>query len=402
MFNNLPLFWRAALFTGSALLIILFLTWFFYLSPVKKRDSLQVRPSRRLTNSLVGMLALSSGLLIVGALWDASKHILTGQIPAGADFLWPPHLMIYGSFLLSFVVALVAIGGVALAGWKAGIRDPRRWVRSNPYLGAVALASVFTLLSIPGDALWHLLFGLDLTAWSPPHLILMLMSCTVLVSAVGLFSQSAAGEKQSLERSSFVYLLLALMLNVLYLIGVLEWELPGGRSTMVDARPIWSYPLVAGCVAFLALMLAKFLVQRRWSATWTAILFFAIRLGVSFGLGLTHNVVPIVPLPFILGAVVIDLVPWKAISSLWLQNLAISAVFTAGYALLTIPVLVTRKDLQVFTAVDFLIMMLLVLAVTFILLPLIRLASRRLSAAQVVPVGSTVIGVSPQEGLKPV
>lgn len=43
--------------------------------------------------------------LAAGAWWDASKHIQTGRVPAGANFLWPPHIMIYGLFMLSFVVA---------------------------------------------------------------------------------------------------------------------------------------------------------------------------------------------------------------------------------------------------------------------------------------------------------
>src|SRR5206468_10607819 len=141
-----------------------------------------------------------------------------------------PHLVIYGAFLMSFVVAMVAIGRVAQNGWLAGDDDPRQWVRGNPYLGALALASLYSLLSIPGDALWHALYGVDLTAWSPPHLILGFMMCAVTISAVGVLVQ--VRERLAPGRWSGVDLaipvLLGLMLNVAGIVGFIEWEIWGG------------------------------------------------------------------------------------------------------------------------------------------------------------------------------
>src|SRR5439155_9505244 len=112
----------------------------------KARSPAARRPSQRLAGWLAALLGLSAVEFVSGALWDASKHILTGTVPAGADFLWPPHLLIYGSFLISLVIAIVAVAIVAAPGWRAEERDPRLWIRSNPYLGLVALASVYSLL----------------------------------------------------------------------------------------------------------------------------------------------------------------------------------------------------------------------------------------------------------------
>jgi len=377
--NSSELFIKGLLFTGSAVGFLLVITWWVYLSPMKRTVPAGIKPAARLIDWIVGILLLSSCLMVVGALWDASMHIQTGEVPGGSDFLWPPHLMIYGSFLLAFLIACVAIAAIARVGIQSGVKDPRQWVRANPYLGAVALAAVFTLMSVPGDALWHELFGIDLTAWSPPHMLLAGMSAAILVSAVGLLLQRPVSPSQEPARNAAVFVLLGLMLNVLYIIGVLEWELPGGRAAMVDARPIWAYPLVGGLLAFITFILAKNLTQYRWSATMTALVFYLVRLGITLGLGWTGNVQPMMPLPFLFGALLLDVIPWKPVSNRYLRTLGQAAAFTFGYAIFALPLLTNRSDIPHFTFQDQFFTVLLTLVVSAILIPLLRLASRRLS-----------------------
>lgn len=378
------LFWQSLTFTSIAVFLTVLSTWWLFFSPLPKDQSPTQKPSPRLAGALAFMLGLSAVQLVSGAFWDASMHIQTGEIPAGSDFLWPPHLMIYSAFLLSFVVAGVTIGSVALSGWNNGQRDPRRWVRRNPHLGAVAVASMYALLSIPGDALWHALYGIDLTAWSPPHLILGVMSCTVQVSALGLLVQTRPAGGRTSWNDIAILILLSLMLNVAYMIGVIEWELPGARNPLVDARPIWWYPLVGATLAFFTLLLAKRLVTLRWAATITILAFYALRLAVTIGLQLTGNVVPFLPVSFLLSAILMDLVAMRrpaahASAESFAGGLALAAAFVAGYAVMGLPLLLSRIDLPAFTTADVVFAIAAPLAASLLVVPVARWVTARLA-----------------------
>ncbi len=379
MFNN-PIFWQAALFSGGAVLFVAHSVWWFYFSRMDTAPAPAAAPSPRLAVWLAGLLGLSAAQLTVGALWDGSMHIQTGEIPAGADFLWPPHLMIYSSFLLSFVVALVAIAFTAIPAWREGARDPRQWVRRNPYVGAVALASTYSLLSIPGDALWHQLFGIDLTAWSPPHVLIAATMAAVMICAVGLLAQARDRFARPAKVNAAVMILLSLMLNVVYIIGVVEWEYAEGHSVLVETRPIWNYPLVGGALAFFTLALARRLTGFRWAATATASLFYLFRLAVTLGLDLTGNVAPTVPLAFILGAVLLDAVAWQRVKSGVLRYLGRAAAYTAGYTALALPLLALRVGLADFTPFDYFMTVAMTLLVSLALLPAAQLAGERLAS----------------------
>lgn len=368
------LFWQGLIFTGAALGFVAVSTWWLYRSPMKTPLGPVEPPSPRVASWCGVLLALSAAQLVTGAMWDASMHLQTGRVVGGSDFLWPPHIMIYSSFLLSLLVAVIAIGAVAIAQWSAGVRDPRAWLRRSPYLGAVALASVYMLMAIPGDALWHELFGVDLTAWSPPHVLIGVSNATVILCALGMLAQARPRGSQALT-----VLLLALMLNMAYLIGVLEWELPGSRSPLVNARPVWFYPLVGGALAFFTLLLAKKLVRWRWAATLTALAFYAIRLGISTGLSLTGNIAPLMPLWFILGAALVDGIPWNRFSPAFTRNTGIAAAFTLGYAVLSLPLLSLRTNLSPFTVSDYMWSVASMFAAGLALLPLAQGAGARLT-----------------------
>lgn len=374
------------IFSGLAALIVLISAWWLYLSPVRLGAGPEMTytapPPVSLASWMGGMLGLSSILFVSGALWDASMHIRTGEIPAGADFLWPPHLVLYSAFLLSFLVALIALAQVAVNGWQQGERDPRRWVRRNPYLGAVALASLFEMLAIPGDALWHEIFGVDLTAWSPPHLLLALMSGSVLICAVGVLVQARFSAESRPRRDTAVLLLLGLLLNMVYMVGVLEWELPD-HNPLVAARPIWLYPVVGGALAFFILSLARRLVRFRWAATAAALTFYIVRLLATFLLNKTGNIAPALPLVFLLGAILIDAFSMDRHHPGKLFVPAQAFAFAAGYCLLALPALALRTDLlRALDSGDYLAAVLATLIVCIALQPLANLTSKKLLGRQ--------------------
>lgn len=102
-----------------------------------------------------------------GVQWDIQWHVLIGR-----DTFWiAPHLMTYAGVTLA---GLISFG---LLGWDT--------VRGGPPAGAIRIAGLvstrgvhlaawgmaLTVLAAPIDDLWHRLFGLDVTLWSPPHLL---------------------------------------------------------------------------------------------------------------------------------------------------------------------------------------------------------------------------------------
>jgi hypothetical protein len=371
-----PLIWKAVAFSTTAVLFVLVTTWWLYRSSVKPPVAVPTPLSTRVAGWLAALLGLSGLLLVIGGLWDGSMHIETGKIPAGADFLWPPHLVIYGGFLLSFLGAAVALTLVTMPSWRRGERDPRRWVRSNPFLGAVALASLYVFLALPGDALWHEIGGRDLTAWSPPHVMLGLMHAAVLVSAVGLLVQGRAAMRRVGWANTAITVLLALILTLTHLVGVLDWEWAGKGPH--GGQPLWLYPLVGGGLAFFILMLGKHLGLHRWIATAIALTYYLIRLSIMLGLHLTEHMTPTFPLTFILGAIFLDVIPWHRVKPRRWHLLGPPVAFTAGYALLVFPTLTYRTDLAPFGPSDIILATALLLLAGVVLLPAANLAARQL------------------------
>ena len=105
-----------------------------------------------------------------GLTWDIQWHLLIGR-----DTFWiPPHLMMYSGVTAGFLVAAVVLA--------LDTRDRHRGVRARGMVTMLGLTSTrgihlaawgvaLLLLAAPIDDLWHRLFGLDVTLWSPPHLL---------------------------------------------------------------------------------------------------------------------------------------------------------------------------------------------------------------------------------------
>lgn len=107
-----------------------------------------------------------------GVQWDIQWHVLIGR-----DSFWiPPHVMTYAGVALA---VLVSFGVLA---WETLTGGPARTPEAPPTLRVLGLVGTrgfhlaawgiaLTVLAAPIDDLWHRLFGLDVTLWSPPHLL---------------------------------------------------------------------------------------------------------------------------------------------------------------------------------------------------------------------------------------
>jgi len=116
--------------------------------------------------------ALLAAKLVVGwgVGWDIRWHLVIGR-----DSFWiAPHLMTY---LAVAAAAAISLGVLVV--------ETRRTRREMEEPGTVTVAGLtgtrgfhlawwgmaIVLLAAPIDDLWHRLFGLDVTLWSPPHLL---------------------------------------------------------------------------------------------------------------------------------------------------------------------------------------------------------------------------------------
>jgi hypothetical protein len=193
-----------------------------------------------------------------GLTWDIQWHVRIGR-----DSFWiPPHLMIYASVVLALAVSF---GILAL--------DTRRALAGQPRPGTLRVLGItgsrgfhlaawgmaVVILAAPIDDLWHRLFGLDVTLWSPPHLLGLFGS---LVNTLGcLVIATEVYPPRTRAR------LAALIVG-----GALLY---GGVRILLE--PSWLVAYTHGGVAFhtfamlgalllpLALVPAARLVDRRWA-----------------------------------------------------------------------------------------------------------------------------------------
>jgi hypothetical protein len=212
------------------------------------------------TRYRVALWVLLGGKLLGawGLTWDIQWHLLIGR-----DTFWiPPHLMMYSGVTAGFLVAVLVLA--------LDTRDRRRGVRRRGGVTMLGLTSTrgihlaawgvaLLLLAAPIDDLWHRLFGLDVTLWSPPHLLGLLGSAVntigTLLIAVEAYPPGAR-----------------MRLAALVLGGGLLW---GGVRVVLE--PAWLTAYTNGGVAFhmfamlgtlllpLALIPVTRLLDRRWA-----------------------------------------------------------------------------------------------------------------------------------------
>lgn len=380
------LFLQGLVFSTLVIGILAFLAWWLYLSPMRQSGSNGLSSasqsknanstSTRLSYALALLIGLGSLLICFGAYWDISEHVVTGIVPGVEDFLWPPHLMIYAGFLFAFLVAMGGLVALAIPNLRAGVNDPRLWVRHNPYVGAIVLIAGYGLFSIPGDAIWHELYGVDLTAWSPPHIFLAISAASLPIFAAGLLTgggKPVSPAKSAVETRSqrnpasarlgnegaltwrqvgsklttsdwlsFVKLLYIVMaLNQLLIIGSIEWEIDIVKD-LVAQRPVWLYPTIIGVSSFFVSALARRVVPGPWTATAFALFYFGFRIAATSFAEVMSGAPPRLTLVFILGAVLLDLTcQWMARFGFkagdWQFRLAASGAFMVGYTLVAQP-----------------------------------------------------------------
>src|SRR5437870_11817401 len=103
-----------------------------------------------------------------GVQWDIQWHTLIGR-----DSFWiAPHLMTYAGVVVMVGLSFGVLAATTLSpSWRGG--DVVRVLGLSGTRGfhLAAWGIALTVLAAPIDDVWHRLFGLDVTLWSPPHLL---------------------------------------------------------------------------------------------------------------------------------------------------------------------------------------------------------------------------------------
>jgi uncharacterized membrane protein len=209
---------------------------------------------------VVGLWALTTAF--VGFMWDVAWHTDLGR---DRELFTVPHMLIILGLLGIGVAAVVSIvyatRGRAAAGWR---------IRSVviPSGAAVLLVlSAAALVAFPLDDLWHATYGVDVTMWSPTHLV-MIGGASLTPLALALLLWEAPGSITRARRT-----LQTVILGTV-LIGLSTFQLEFDMGV-----PQWQalyHPLLIALAAGFALTAGRALMGP-WGAVRVALAFLLMR-----------------------------------------------------------------------------------------------------------------------------
>lgn len=242
-----------------------------------RRKTHRAYSGRQHSTWIVVMATLAALMMPFGAYWDISAHAVSGR----ESFFQPPHLMIYGGILLCMALVVLAIGRKpATIGWKAHLRSDR-------YAFGAVIALLVQLSSAPFDELWHNMFGLDVSVWSPPHVILIFGGF-----AVCLYLSLLQVAQQTTTLSALKLLTIGgalLIVNVF----LAEFEFPMPSWHISQQRPAWTFPVLMSFFAIIAGYAARRGTTLSWSASGAIAAYLMLRLlASSFLVALGQPVLP--------------------------------------------------------------------------------------------------------------
>ncbi len=226
---------------------------------------------------LLFAIAIMKLLNFIGGAWDIQWHVEIGR-----DSLFiPPHLMVFAAFLGGL---LVALGLVAYETAQASMgHPPTHTARLGPLYAphaffGVLIGYLLALLSAVFDELWHEIFGIDATLWSPPHLLIMASTMFVDFSLM-------LGITISARRLGYTFtwrspLLWGLVLTGAYAFEAVNFQM--GEAFIVGYRGGGAgllgllFPLLVGAFLPFSMMILVRLARRFWVVL--------LAIGMSLGL----------------------------------------------------------------------------------------------------------------------
>jgi len=184
-----------------------------------------------------------------GLAWDRSWHDYLGR----NQFLIPPHIMSYTGIGLTGLIALtlVLIETVRYYQRKPGV-DASSTIQVLRVFAAptgfvmVGFGTLIDLIAAPLDNYWHTLYGIDVTLWSPFHLMGLTGSIFAGVGLIYVFASEAAIARTSkhiprcwlgLNAPEWMALFFFAVLIELSFIGLTAF-----KPVLLDSVPVITYP----------------------------------------------------------------------------------------------------------------------------------------------------------------
>ncbi len=239
--------------------------------------------------ALAGVALAANVLQLAGVYWDVGTHHAFGR----ESFWSPPHLAIYSGVALALVTASAGLPrGRGLAGRAS------RPVRLGRYALAL-LGPAIQVLAAPIDELWHLLFGKDVSIWSPPHLLGVLGGMLGVLGWIMVVVRPARVDTIGRARRALAFAFSVLLLTgALFALG--EYDHDQAR------REPWLYPLLTGFLAPWILVTARTWLGWRWAATTVAVGYTVVRFSLALGVWAVGLPWMGVPPQIVAGAILLD------------------------------------------------------------------------------------------------
>lgn len=266
------------------------LVYWLYVSPMPASQQVKVAARSPVFKQMLAVLLLIAGaMLVIGFAWDETWHRQYGVGGVIDDFWWRPHLLMYGSM---GVMALFALAGMAVI--LRGRGSMRQRFRREPQIGVLALACGYLMVTAPVDPLWHRIYGLDITAWSLPHLSLAIGISVVMLAALAmqlsLLPSLPWRGLRGLGWREVIALGFLMILNlIVFQFTVIEWDgitvIGQGAPLGFWERPEWIYPVLIVAMSAFTGLLAAHSLRRAGVATLMGVGSLAVRLSLLGGLG---------------------------------------------------------------------------------------------------------------------
>lgn len=240
-------------------------------------------PERRLRRRSALLMTYFLFQAEFGLAWDRSWHDYLGR----NQFLIPPHIMSYTGIGLTGLLALtlVLIETVRYNQRKPGV-DASSTIQVLRVFAAptgfvmVGFGTLIDLIAAPLDNYWHTLYGIDVTLWSPFHLMGLTGSIFAGVGLIYVFASEATIARTSehvprrwlgLNAPEWMALFFFAVLIELSFIGLTAF-----KPVLLNSVPVITYPAALAFPAAFCLSGAVQLTRKVGSASLVALFVWGI------------------------------------------------------------------------------------------------------------------------------
>ena len=199
---------------------------------------------------IAGLWALA--VAVIGFEWDVAWHADNGR---DKELLTVPHTLI-----------LLGLGGLAVAAGLSVWLSRRRGRGIPKATPALALLALGALAGFPLDDFWHIKYGIDVTMWSPTHLLMIGAASLATIALWELLAEAHLGQaRRSLRWATYggTALVGLSTFQLEYDMGIPQWQL------------IFQ-PILIAAAAGIILVAARVAIGRG-GALLSALVFIAIR-----------------------------------------------------------------------------------------------------------------------------